>query len=188
MLQNFATAIVYQLEKHHYYISDEERSIYLYGAEIALYSILSTLGLLAIGWLMNDIHNTCIIVSIYYTNQTLGGGFHASSHYRCFSMMAIGLFIALNIIHYVNIPSYLWTVIALLSLFLLFVLPLVLHTNKLYLSKKAKSIIFRSRIATSIQFILFFFFVRSPFFPSFCLGISIAALSRLAAAKTSHPY
>lgn len=57
----------------------DQRIICIYGCELWLYTILSTLGLLLLGAALQSLGETVIIVSIFYICQSTGGGFHASS-------------------------------------------------------------------------------------------------------------
>lgn len=56
------------------------RSTYVYGLDIFLYTILSTVGLLLIGYVSHHFYESVLLIILFYTNQTYGGGFHASSH------------------------------------------------------------------------------------------------------------
>ena len=69
----------------------DQRITCIYGCELWLYTILSTLGLLTLGVFLQSFWEAVIIIFIFYTCQSTGGGFHASSHMRCFLTMAIGL-------------------------------------------------------------------------------------------------
>lgn len=54
----------------------DTKEICSYGIELALHTFLSTAGLLIIGMLMHHLLEAAVIISIYYANQTIGGGFH----------------------------------------------------------------------------------------------------------------
>ena len=70
--------------------SAEEREVYIYGFDIAIYTFLSTLGLFFIGWMAGRPIETTLLIFVYYINQSFGGGFHASSHLMCFLTMVLG--------------------------------------------------------------------------------------------------
>lgn len=87
---------------------------------------------------------TALLIFLYYTNQSSGGGFHASSHLMCFLTMVLGelLFLFSFLLPY----SLLACIgISVISLFFMWIHPLVLHPNKSYLKKKAPQLIKRSR-------------------------------------------
>ena len=69
--------------------SAEEREVYIYGFDIAIYTFLSTLGLFFIGWMAGRPIETTLLIFLYYINQSFGGGFHASSHLMCFLTMVL---------------------------------------------------------------------------------------------------
>lgn len=73
----------------HTKIEDSKRDVYIYAINLLLYTVVSTLGLIAISATLGKTTEGIIIILIYYVNQTLGGGFHASTHLRCFFTMAI---------------------------------------------------------------------------------------------------
>ena len=56
----------------------------MYGADLVSYTLLITAGLLLAGALCHLFWQTAVIIALYYTNQTLGGGYHASTHGRYF--------------------------------------------------------------------------------------------------------
>lgn len=122
-----------------------------YGIELALYTILSTCGLLLIGWIFNRLFEILIIIAFYYTNQTVGGGFHASSHLRCFSMMSIGLLVCISTL---NLSISVATLIVLLhiSLIILWIYPVELHPNKEYLVKNLPKLQRNSRVVSLISY------------------------------------
>lgn len=82
---------------------DDLRLLCIYGCEVWLYTVLSTLGLLMIGLLTNSVLETIIIITIFYLCQTNGGGFHATTHLRCFLTMTLGLLIGLM---FVRLPIF----------------------------------------------------------------------------------
>lgn len=124
--------------------SAEEREVYIYGFDIAIYTFLSTLGLFFIGWMAGRPIETTLLIFLYYINQSFGGGFHASSHFMCFLTMVLGelLFLVSFLLPY----SLLACIgISVISLLFMWMHPLVLHPNKSYLKKKAPQLIKRSR-------------------------------------------
>ena len=124
--------------------SAEEREVYIYGFDIAIYTFLSTLGLFFIGWMAGRPIETTLLIFLYYINQSFGGGFHASSHLMCFLTMVLGelLFFVSFLLPY----SLLACIgISVISLLFMWTHPLVLHPNKSYLKKKAPQLIKRSR-------------------------------------------
>lgn len=144
MMQRLAIWIVSILEKKGALRSGVSRETYIYGFDIAIYTFLSTFGLFLIGWIADRPIETALLIFLYYTNQSSGGGFHASSHLMCFLTMILGelLFLVSFLLPY----SLLVCIgISVISLFFMWIHPLVLHPNKSYLKKKAPQLIKRSR-------------------------------------------
>ena len=90
------------------------RSTYVYGLDIFLYTILSTAGLLLIGYVSHHFYESILLIILFYTNQTYGGGFHANSHTKCFLTMTLGLGVYL-LSSLIKVPLFVSVFIAALS-------------------------------------------------------------------------
>lgn len=104
--------------------SAEEREVYIYGFDIAIYTFLSTLGLFFIGWMAGRPNETTLLIFVYYINQSFGGGFHASSHLMCFLTMVwvscFSSFLSFFRIHFLpasGFPLYLFFLCGCIRLF-----------------------------------------------------------------------
>lgn len=139
-------------------IPPNEQDIYEYGIDVLLYTVLSTTGLLFLGLLYGQFTESIVIIAILYLNQTLGGGFHASTHLHCFATMAIGLSCCLSTL-FIPFPLLASVIIALTSAGFMLRFPLVLHVNKAYLSSKRQLFFNRSRRALIFQLLVFCLFV-----------------------------
>lgn len=161
-------------------IDADAREIYVYGAEILLYTFFSTVGLLVIGLFMRRLVETAILIGLFYVNQSTGGGFHAATHTRCFLTMAAGLYACLAALKW-PIPLLAYALLACGALFMLWRLPLVLHANKRYLESKREGLIKRSRRVTGIQAAACLLLLVSPlqaYIGAMSLGLAASALSR----------
>ena len=78
MMQRLAIWIVGILEKKGALRSGVSRETYIYGFDIAIYTFLSTFGLFLIGWIADRPIETALLIFLYYTNQSSGGGFPSS--------------------------------------------------------------------------------------------------------------
>ena len=158
MMQRLAIWIVSILEKKGALRSGVSRETYIYGFDIAIYTFLSTFGLFLIGWIADRPIETALLIFLYYTNQSSGGGFHASSHLMCFLTMVLGelLFLVSFLLPYSLLACIGISVISLLFMWLH---PLVLHPNKRYLKKKAPQLIKRSHQILLIETVLLVTFI-----------------------------
>lgn len=160
--------------------SAEEREVYIYGFDIAIYTFLSTLGLFFIGWMAGRPIETTLLIFLYYINQSFGGGFHASSHLMCFLTMVLGelLFLISFLLPY----SLLACIgISVISLLFMWMHPLVLHPNKSYLRKKASQLIKRSRqiLLVEIALLIVFILLNVPvIMQTISLTLLLSAISR----------
>ena len=162
----------------HGYLDESKKQVAIYGFDLTLYTALSTLGLALLGVALGRPLEALLIVAFFYLNQTFGGGFHAKSHLRCFTMMFLVLFLGLVTGPW---PSLLEGLLALLSLACLFAFPLVLHPNKQYLSGKRDLFVRRSRILVLCEaafFCALFFFLSPALRHAAAMGLLFSALSR----------
>ena len=115
MIHRISEKIVMMLDQRGA-LKHSSKDVYVYGFDIAIYTYLSTLALFLIGWIGGYPLETILMISLYYSNQSLGGGYHASTHMRCFLTMVIGMFVFL----FLMMSSY--------------ITPLPTHTRNVFLS------------------------------------------------------
>ena len=113
-------------------VPEAEREVYEYGFAITICTIASTLGLL-----LGQFLGGAVLIALFYTCQSSGGGYHASTHLRCFLTMCAGLLAGLG---FSLLPCPLWALAVL-------AVPLTLHLNKLYLLENKKALILRSALS-----------------------------------------
>ena len=145
MMQRLAIWIVSILEKKGALRSGVSRETYIYGFDIAIYTFLSTFGLFLIGWIADRPIETALLIFLYYTNQSSGGG------------------------------------ISVISLFFMWIHPLVLHPNKSYLKKKAPQLIKHSRqiLLVEIALLIVFILLNIPaIIQTISLTLLLSAISR----------
>lgn len=161
------------------------RDAYVYGLDLILYTFLSTAGLLLIGALFGRLFETVLLVALFYTNQTHGGGFHASSHLKCFLTMASGLLVFVASF-YVYLPIWGYILLALIGFFLLFTHPLVLHQNKSFLAQKSSQLVRDSRLVLFLEvivFIILLFLGNIRLIHTMVIALTLCVCSRMAAIK-----
>lgn len=180
MIRRISERIVAFLDQHGA-LKHSSKEVYIYGFDIAIYTYLSTIGLFLVGWAGGYPLESILLIALYYTNQSLGGGYHASTHMRCFLTMVSGMLVFLI---YMSLPySYTFQVcVAVPSLLVLWKLPLVLHPNKKHLYKKAAGFTKRSRRFVLIQLSIFFIFsslhCQQSFIQTLSISYALSAFSR----------
>ena len=187
MIHQFAECIVTYWEKRGI-LKSKNREVYVYGVDLAVYTILSTLGLLLIGWIGGYPIVSTILIALYYALQSTGGGFHASTHLRCFISMAVGMILFLFSLRFYHfLPLYLG--LALIASILLWRYPLILHPNKRHLAQRAQKCVIRSRCITLSCIVLLLISILFKFSNSitqtFAFALICGAVSR-AAARIQH--
>ena len=146
-------------------------------------TILSTLGLLILGVFLQSFWEAVIIIFIFYTCQSTGGGFHASSHMRCFLTMAIGLLTGLLVMK-VPVFQCVLPYLCLLSLVTLLLFPLCLHPHKQYLKGNEKALRKQSYFATlciAVCIVGLSLLENLNLFYAGCIATCLAAISRFSA-------
>ena len=160
--------------------SKEKDVVLFYGIEIMIYTILSTICLIIIGIIFNELIFSVIIIALFYINQTFGGGYHASSHSHCCIIMVVFLSIGLLLCR-VMFNTILLAGISIVALVVLLLNPCVLHPNKYYLRNKKRQYVCRSRCIIGIEMMLtvaLYVFQRDIIRP-FTIGLLFSTLSRL---------
>lgn len=165
-------------------IADEQQYILcIYGIELWLYTIISTIGLFLTGFLFRATWEAAVIIAVFYACQSNAGGFHADTHMKCFITMSIGLAAGLLMIRLFSkgclVPSA-----GLIGIVLLLVFPLCLHENKQYL--KINEYIFKRRSVICTLLIAavtaLLYLLNHNLFLAGCAGLFLSAISRTAAA------
>ncbi len=162
------------------YIPPEEHSIYSYGFDVIVYTIWSTALLILMGLLMKQFLASLIIIFGFYSLQSVGGGYHAKTHFRCMLTMIIGLYLGLHFVNLRNFPIILWTLFFINSIILL-VVPLVLHPNKAYLKRINNHLVVKSFLLTSSLIIITVCVntYTSTFLYAFAATFTLAGISRV---------
>ena len=161
-------------------LSSEQYDALNYGMETLVYTVFSTLALVVIGLLFIQPLNACVLITVFYLNQTIGGGFHANSHMKCFITMAIFLMLGLAINH-LHLPAKIYTILSVPAFLILMICPLTLHKNKQYLSDQSARLILRSRFITTMQVMIYIVicFGLQSIHMAFSIGVAFSAVSRL---------
>ncbi len=163
--------------------ADENRlAICAYGLELAVFTFLSTSCLFLIGFLSGHLLDTVLIVSVFYTLQTAGGGYHADSHIKCLMTMISGLAVSLALLPGISCSGakcilllYLWS------------RPLSLHKNKEHLRYEKNRLVRNSRRCTAISGLACLVLnCLSSFYAAAALGTAAAAVSRAAGITKIH--
>lgn len=161
----------------------QERSLCEYGCELWIYTMISTAGLLLLGVLLNEFWGTIVMIVVFYLCQSYGGGFHASSHFRCFLTMSIAVMSGTFLLHCSFSPSAMFFILCSSIVFLL-VIPLILHPNKYYLLSEQITLCKKSRAVTVTIAVVITSFGLLGFWHLFhagCISMLFSAVSRFSA-------
>ena len=153
-----------------------------YGINMAVYTFLSTMGLVILGFLLGKPLESLIIIAVCYTNQTIGGGHHANSHLKCFLTMVVSLTLGI-VLSGLNMPASIMSSMGAIGCACLFLIPVVLHPKRFYLKGKLPYFTKRSRIVTIIESIILVVLIlfHSSFYKVYVIGMLLSAISRVVA-------
>ena len=181
MLMRLSRVLTNRLFSH---VEDEEKKLLcMYGFELWLYTIISTLGLILVGVVFRASIEAMIIITIFYICQSNGGGYHANTHLKCFLTMVCGLIIGIFMIKGLKDRLFL-PLTGLLGMIMLLLNPLCLHQNKQYLSVRIKALKRRSVLCTIFisTVTLVLYALRVQLFSAMCMGMFLSSISRTIAA------
>lgn len=186
MIHSISNSLTSRLVKH-IHNDCRDTQILFYGVSTMIYTFFSLTLLIVVGWLFCSTHNAAILISIFYTNQTIGGGYHTQTRLSCILTMITALSISLILLK-LHFSIEILLVMNSLSFWVLFRYPVVLHPKRLFLRKNLPLFTRCSRGATIVaaiaQTLLLLF--RCPLISVFSLGLFLSAISRYAAEWT-HP-
>lgn len=162
---------------------EQQRVLCEYGCEILLHTFFCTIGLMVIGIVLNSVLETIIIIGIFYACQNNGSGYHASSHFRCFLIMAVGLIIGIAILRFLS-SRFVFIAVMLCSAAVMIAVPVQLNRNKKYLFDKIITLSKRSMCVTgfiTIGIIFLALIGLDRYVYSCCIAMFFSSVSRVAA-------
>lgn len=170
-------------------IVEEEREVYDYYFEIMLSTVLNALFLIICGIMFNDLVNTILFIIGFVIFRTVSGGFHASSHMKCFLTLASVFFVLIIMLEFVpeqwmNILTIIFLLVS--TLLIYFVAPVEHKNNPLDENTKEKlkkSAQILSVLISFIIVVLIFTIGFSKYIFSFCYGMFAVAISIVAVKK-----
>jgi accessory gene regulator B len=109
--------------------NEEDQKIYSYGLDLIFMSIVNAGILLVLGVITQCLFETALYLVGFSLLQSFGGGYHAMTHLRCFTLMLINWFIAMLIIPFaIENPLLLYGSI-LFGAIIIFILSPIKHVN-----------------------------------------------------------
>ena len=71
-------------------IQKSDEDVYEYGLDLMLYTILNIVVILCSATIIKKLSESVALLSVIIPLQSIGGGYHAETHLRCFMIMYIG--------------------------------------------------------------------------------------------------
>jgi accessory gene regulator B len=92
---------------------ESDRDIYVYGLDVLLSTAASVLCILALGLLLGRILGTLIFLAFFIALRSVAGGFHASTHFRCFLVMLAAFAAAMAVLFFTPAEIQRWATLLL---------------------------------------------------------------------------
>lgn len=159
---------------------EQERDLLKYGCELCLYTMISTTGLILLGMLWGDLPGTVTMITVFYLLQSFGGGYHASSHIKCFSVMSVAVIIGIGLMR-CRLSSLCLAILSSISALFLLLFPLALHPNKQHLVIEQDRLRKKSRLITAailVAAIILKVSGSDHIFRAGCIAVFFSAISR----------
>lgn len=104
MLQRLAEDISFYLIVNKI-IDIEERDNYIYGLQLVISSLFTSVTILILGFIMGEFISSIIFLSVYLFLKSYTGGYHAKRYYECY-IYSIVIYIFLLIIRNMTLDIY----------------------------------------------------------------------------------
>jgi len=149
MLSRIATIISERLVSKEI-IKKDETSIYIYGLELILSFVFSTVIVLIIGFILNCIFSTIMFLTIFIILRRFTGGFHAKTYAKCqICTISISTFVMIAS-KYITVEYFSFLTLAFLSYPIIILFAPIKNPHKNLSNKKKKKNKFLSVIFFSI--------------------------------------
>jgi accessory gene regulator B len=162
-------------------IKEEDRAIYDYSFQLLLSDALNITALVLLSFIIGKVFETMLYMISFIYLRSIAGGYHASSHLKCFLTMLFAYTAFLMTLFLLPLRYHLLVTIVsfILSIVIVFILAPVGHVNKplntkerLSLAKKSRLTIILSAIITiSLQSL----FIET--WPGLSVGLSMFSVS-----------
>lgn len=86
-------------------IDIEDRDTYIYGLELLISTLLTSISILILGFIIGEWISAIAYLSVYFFLKSYTGGYHAKHYYECY-IYSILVFIALIIVKNIIVSTY----------------------------------------------------------------------------------
>lgn len=105
----------------------EDVEVFVYGMELIVSTLINAMIIISTGALIGLFAETLLFYCVFSAFQSICGGFHASTHFRCFCVTFSGWAVGMVVNLYATLPLLL--VLAALGIFFVFTLAPIEHIN-----------------------------------------------------------
>lgn len=94
MIENIAKKVTILFVKNGL-VKEEKQHIYMYGAELLISGLASTITILILGLLLQRLVETLLLMLPFYFMRVYAGGYHAETYKNCYLSFCIGFIVIL---------------------------------------------------------------------------------------------
>jgi len=97
-------------------IEKEKTSVYEYGLEVMISTVIGFLLIFTAGLLLNELASAMIFYAMFIIVRQYTGGYHADSHLKCkLTMLSSCLLVLITVKYYISMFTFLWHFIFLIT-------------------------------------------------------------------------
>ena len=176
MLNKMATYLARKLLRHQI-IQEEALDVYVYGFELLLSFLFTTLLIVTLGLAFQRFLETTVFLGVFIFLRSYSGGYHASKYYAC-TLVTINIYsIVMLLSYFVTVSIVAYSILGVLGLIALFVWAPIENPNK-EITPKRKTIykyvsigMFLAFLAFGIRMNLYVSVISSTVFYTLCADI-----------------
>jgi accessory gene regulator B len=86
-------------------LAADDLDTFAYGLDMLLFSLATFAALLTLGGIAGYLWETALLAAVFSALQSIGGGYHAPTHLRCFCTMLVGWGAGILLIRYTPAPA-----------------------------------------------------------------------------------
>lgn len=133
-------------------VDAEDSDVYEYGFDVLIYTVISLGSVLLLGALLGIFKETALYLLVPIPLQGLGGGFHASTHARCFTTLVSAYLIGMALCFL--LPPFAALALGALGFLAIFRLAPIEHVNAPMTDEKAVRMRRFARVYSALLFTL----------------------------------
>lgn len=131
-------------------VNKDELEVYSYGLELIIMYLINAGTILFLGAMIGHFAETFALVFEFALIQSFSGGYHASTHLKCFLFMLAGWVVAMFLIPLISTCRILVPILVIIGLLTIYILAPIKHINFLMSENKEQKMKKTVRVISTI--------------------------------------